>query len=356
MSNKQLTSKGGITGKLVVLLFFLAGTSIQAQIPRFFSPAFFPTTTFIRAEEVADFNDDGIPDVATCWGGDPGTANVLLGNPDGTFGPPQKYDIGAVPVAIAVADFNGDGHLDIVVADYGQTGLSGDYFDIPLVGGNVVSVLLGNGDGTFQKDKKFPAGVFPNSVAVGDFNGDGHPDIAVANQSSRFGSVSVLLGNGDGTFAAPVAYTTAVQASAVVAQDFNGDGKLDLAATSYKGNVVSVLLGNGDGTFQTHQDFAAGENPNLLAVADFNGDSKLDLVVTGLLYESTSTYNVLLGNGDSTFQSAIEGTTLRDPYGLAVGDLDGDGFPDMVLANRTISVFKRTAMAHSKRPCLCQTL
>ena len=214
-------------------------------------------------------------------------------------------------------------------------------FDIPLAGANVVSVLLGNGDGTFQKQRQFPAGVFPNSVAVGDFNRDGNPDLAVANDSARFGSVSVLLGNGDGTFAAPVAYATAVQTAAVVAQDFNHDGKLDLAATAVQGNVVSVLLGNGNGTFQTHQDFAAGEQPYYLACADFNGDSKLDLVVaTSLRLQSSPAYNVLLGNGDGSFQPPIEGTTPRASFKLSVGDLDRDGLPDMLLDGVMTSVYK----------------
>ncbi len=139
----------------------------------------------------------------------------------------------------------------------------------------------------------------------------------------------------------------------MVAQDFNGDGRLDLAATATQGNVVSVLLGNGDGTFQTHRDFAAGENPYQLAVADFNGDSKADLVVTSLLSASTPTYNVLLGNGDATFQPPSGGTIARASFGLAVDDLDRDGIPDMVLSSFNLtSVFKGNGDGTFKAPLI----
>src|SRR5689334_22674506 len=323
MTKKQLSkSETRIIGKLTVLLFIFAATSIQAQIPRFLDPSLFSGSYGVNAVTVADLNADGIADVASCNSYDPGYINIFLGNGDGTLGQALIYKSGTAPSDIAAADFNGDGKLDLVEADYGATfdGFLGDE-TAGKAGGNVVSILLGNGDGTFQNRRTYPANIHPNSVAVADFDHDGKLDLAVANDTTKKGSLSVLFGNGDGTFAAPIVYVTAIQARAVVAGDFNGDGTIDLAVAAELGNAVSILLGNGDGTFQTHQDLAA-EGANLVSAADFNGDSKLDLVVTGY-YEST--FNVFLGNGDGTFQSPIQQTTTaRGAFAQAVGDLDGD--------------------------------
>ncbi|HJU11490.1 MAG TPA: FG-GAP-like repeat-containing protein [Candidatus Binataceae bacterium] len=316
---------------LLCLCCFPLG-SIQAQNSRFFNPLFFPTSTYIDALVVADFNADGIADVATCNGFDPGDANILLGNGDGTFGEAHTYAGGTGPADIAVGDFNLDGKLDLVIADKGND------FANTRAPGQAVSVLLGNGDGTFQARRQFNGGTSPGSVAVGDFNGDGKPDVVVANDTEKLGNVTVLLGNGDGNFAAPVAYTTAKQAKVVVARDFNGDGKLDVAAASYLGNVVSVLLGNGDGTFQAHQDFAAGNGPDEMVVADFNGDFKLDLATAGRLTDRE--LHILLGNGDGTFQAPLDTNLAQLSTALAAGDLNRDGVTDMAIveSGTTVSI------------------
>ena len=160
-------SKTRSIGKLAVSLCFcfFAIISTKAQSPRFFGSLFFETSTYVDAVVVADFNGDGIPDIATCNGFDPGEANVLLSNGDGTFGGAQTYDLaGANPVAIAEGDFNRDGKLDLVVADRGDD-FSIDDPDAGLPGGQRVSVLLGNGDGTFQ-NSVFRAGPYPNSVRL----------------------------------------------------------------------------------------------------------------------------------------------------------------------------------------------
>jgi hypothetical protein len=193
---------------------------------------------------------------------------------------------------------------------------------------NNVSVLLGNGDGTFKGAVNYNTGLQPVFVAVGDFNGDGKLDIVTANFGSN--NVSVLLGNGDGTFKAAVNYNTGLQPDAVAVGDFRHDGKLDLAVANSGGNNVSVLLGNGDGTFQKALNFTTGTSPASVAVGDFNGDGKLDLAVAN---RGTTSVSVLLGNGDGTFQQAQSFLTGVEPVSVVVGDFNGDGKLDLVTAN-----------------------
>jgi FG-GAP-like repeat len=175
---------------------------------------------------------------------------------------------------VAVGDFNGDGKLDLAVANNGS---------------NNVSVLLGNGDGTFQPALNFTVGSNPSSVAVADFNGDGKPDLAVANNDGN--NVSILLGNGTGTFQAAVSYGVESGPISMAVADFNGDGKLDLAVASDGNNTVSILLGNGDGTLQPAALFATENILVSIAAGDFNRDGRLDLVGAD---EATSAASVLL--------------------------------------------------------------
>ncbi|PYN06158.1 MAG: VCBS repeat-containing protein, partial [Candidatus Rokuibacteriota bacterium] len=246
---------------------------------------------------VGDFNGDGALDLALATNSQSNTVSVLLGKGDGTFQSPLTLGVGSGPYSAAVGDFNGDGKLDLAVSNsYTAT----------------VSILLGNGDGTFLDTPNFPAGnTMPTSVAVGDFNGDGKQDVAVANTSSWVcdprchwgsGAVSVLLGNGDGTFRAPLTYAAGSYPSAVVVGDLNGDGVPDVAVANYGSHDISVLLGHGDGTFQAAVNLPAGDFPASVAVGDFNRDGKLDLAVG---HYSSSDVSVLLGNGDGTFQPAL---------------------------------------------------
>jgi hypothetical protein len=266
-----------------------------------------------------DFNGDGKTDLVVANSGS-NNVSVLLGNGDGTFQTAVNYDVGSGPQFVATGDFNGDGKLDLVVANSGGTS---------------VSVLLGNGDGTFQIPLDFAVGVAPFSVAVGDFNGDDKLDLAVVSFGS---SVNVLLGNGDGTFQPAVAYPAGnVVTISVVAADFNGDGKLDLAVANIStGNVgpgsVSVLLGNGDGTFQPAVAYSVGSNTDsaTIAAGDFNGDGKLDLVVATAGTDLSNNINLLLGNGDGTFQAAVN-YGAGSNFSVVPADFNGDGRLDVAV-------------------------
>ena len=239
--------------------------------------------------------------------------SVLLGNGDGTFQTQVTYAVGTGPDAIVAGDFNGDGRTDLAVANYGS---------------NDVSVLLGNGDGTFQPQVTYAVGTEPDALVAGDFNGDGRTDLAVANYGSN--DVSVLLGNGDGTFQPQVTYAVGTGPVALVAGDFNGDGRTDLAVANYGSNDVSVLLGNGDGTFQTQVTYAVGSEPDALVAGDFNGDGRTDLAVANV---GDNDVSVLLGNGDGTFQPQVTYAVGTEPDALVAGDFNGDGRTDLAVAN-----------------------
>ncbi len=266
---------------------------------------------------VGDFTGDGRADFAVTSSLD-GMVDVFLGTGDGSFQDPRSLVAGSYPASVVVGDFNGDGIPDLAMVNY--TG---------------VTVLAGTGDGSFQATPSYPAGPIPYGVAVGDFNGDGISDLAVADWGDlygRSGSVSVLLGTGDGSFQPPRTYATGVTSFTVAVGDFNGDGALDLAVANRDSGNVSVLLGNGDGTFQPARNFAAGDSPVAVAVGDFNGDGKLDLVVIDDI-RNVGTASVLLGNGDGTFQPARTFFAGSDPYAVAVGDLTGTGVLDLVVAD-----------------------
>src|SRR6266700_2924161 len=270
-----------------------------------------------------DFNGDGKLDLAVSNYGD-NSLSVLLGNGDGTFQAPRTFAVGTNPAQVAIGDFNGDGKLDVAVSS---------------VGSNTVSVLLGNGDGTFLPPLITPVGANPWYFAVGDFNGDGKLDLAVADygcpldcNSSPSNTVTVLLGLGNGTFQPAPSLTVGNGPAGVAVGDFNGDGRQDLAVANVNDNTLSVLLGNGDGTFQAPHTFAdpGMTHPYFVAVSDFNRDGKQDLVVTNHLF---ATVSVLLGNGDGTFQTAQDFAVDNDPVDVTVSDFNGDSAPDLAVAN-----------------------
>jgi hypothetical protein len=280
---------------------------------------------------VGDVNGDGQSDIITAGlgGPDPDEVDVLLGKGDGTFAKTGSYSIGALfPQAIVIADVNGDQRPDIVVAS--------QYASLSSYENGVVSVLLGNGDGSFQPAITYSlGGSDPSSLAVADVNGDGMLDIAVSNP------IRILLGNGDGTFQAP--QTVGPGGSATLA-DVNGDSKPDLIAVNQCSDItcttgaISIFLGNGDGSFQPPVNFSSGApNSWQLAVGDFNNDGKVDVVITnggancGISCDSGS-LSLLPGNGDGTFQPALVSSTppfAPSAQSMALADFDGDGNLDV---------------------------
>src|SRR6267378_3627752 len=300
------------------LLAFLAflGPDAMAQGYVFNNASF---STGLRPSWVmtGDFNKDGIADIATAnqCGSDPtcltaGSVSILLGNPDGTFQTAVDYATGSgsLPRFGMVGDFNGDGITDIAVAN---------------LGANTISILLGKGDGTFQPHVDYAVGGSPLSIAAGDFNGDGKIDLAVANSGSN--SISILLGNGDGTFQTHVDFATNFAPQSLATADFNGDGHLDLVVADLN---ISVLLGKGDGTFSAPMEFP-GNGASFVAVGDFNGDGKTDVAAIGSFADTVAIH---LGNGDGTFQTPVSYEVGGGPESLIAIDLNGDGHLDLAVA------------------------
>jgi len=235
-----------------------------------------------------------------------------------SFAPAVSYATGLNPVGVVAGKFDGDGIDDLVVVN--STG-------------DTVSVLLGNGNGTFDAGVSYAAGDAPNYLATADFNGDQKNDLAVALVNAD--AVAILLGNGDGSFGAPVEYEAGDASVSVAAGDFDGDGNTDLAVANVSSGDISILLGNGDGTFQDAVNYALGADPRFIIVADLSGDGKQDLAVP-----QASSVKVLLGNGDGTFATAVTYNVGATAVSVAAGDLDGDGIGDLVVsAINTISVF-----------------
>jgi hypothetical protein len=254
------------------------------------------------------------------------TANEQIGSAslsDQSFGFGQRIvsPTGVQPSAVVVGDFNGDGLSDVAVANQLD---------------NTVSILLGNNDGSLQPQLIVGTGRWPESIGIGDFNADGILDMAVANTGDN--TLSVFLGNGDGTFQTPMTSHIGLAPMSVVVGDFNNDGTADLAIATVVSNYVSILLGNGDGTFQPQMNFATGGDPQSVVATDLNGDGIADLAVANT---SDNSVSVLLGNGDGTFQSQTTVSVGAGPYSIAAGDFNGDGVVDLGVCNRyanTVSI------------------
>ena len=286
----------------------------------------FATGKSPKAIVTGDFNGDGKADLAIANSGD-NTITVLLGNGAGGFTPapgsPFSGSTGSQPVSLAIGDFNSDGIQDLAVV---------------YAGNSIVQTFLGSGTGsfTFTTGGSFTVGTNPSSVAVGDFNGDGNDDLAIANSGSN--SVSVMLGNGSDTFTAasgsPLNLGGSVSAPAsVVVGDFNGDGILDLAVANSGSGNVAILLGIGGGGFAASpgSPFNTGAQPASLVVGDFNGDGVADLAVAN---SGSNSILIMTGDGSGTFSAGNAPITVGTaPLYVAAADFNNDGVLDLASAN-----------------------
>lgn len=284
------------------------GIFLGAGDGTFASPISYAAGTYPTAVAVADFNNDGLPDIAVISAYRT-SVSILMGNPDGTFQPARMVPAGSYGGLILASDFNGDGNVDLA-----------------LFSSQNIAVLLGNGNGTFASE---PINDPPAMGFIGDFNRDGAIDLYNSLTGAN-------LGNGDGTFQ-PANYSGAsFSAIAAIAGDLNGDGNPDMVLADQYGDIV-VLLGNGDGTFQKAVFYATNSYAESIALADVNGDGKLDVIAT----DGSSGLNVLLGNGDGTLQSPSFISLGARTQGLVAGDFNGDGRTDLAVAtygNNAVSV------------------
>jgi Ca2+-binding RTX toxin-like protein len=263
------------------------------------------------AVAVADMNGDGKLDLVT--EDYQGSVNVLLGNADGAFTLKQSISDGLA---------NGDGA--IAVADFDSQ--NNDFPDVAVSGGNgVISILLGNGDGTLQAAQQISTIGAIHSLAAADLTGDGNMDLIAADSN---GDISVFLGYGNGTFSAPI--VTALNANGanqVVAAHFVNGGPMDLAVTNYSLGTVSILIGDGDGHFSLAANYSGVGSPSCVASADLTGDNNADLIVG-----APAGITVFLGNGNGTFKAPVHDTAVSNIAFIATGDLNGDGIPDLVMS------------------------
>ncbi len=245
------------------------------------------------------------------------------------FKGPSTFGTHLAPISIAVADFNGDGNLDIAVANRSS---------------NDISVLLGKGNGTFATEVKYTAGTGgpdPDSIVAADVNGDGKPDLIVADLGTK--SISVFINTGTGTFNPAVIYKVGNSPTAVAVADLNGDTFPDIAVTNSADNTVTILTNNGSGIFTATGLYSTGTTPSDVVIADFNNDGANDLAITN---QGSNNVSILLNQGSGTFAAAKNycvanasgSCTSATPVSLVAIDLNGDSIPDLAIAGTGATV------------------
>ena len=270
-----------------------------------------------------------------------------------SFAAKVEFTTGSAPVAVAIGDFNHDGKPDLAVANFHSDTVS-VFLDTTATGSAVPS---------FAARLDFPTGSLPYSVAIGDLDGDGTPDLAVANRNSN--TVSVLLnttppGSTAPSFAPRVDFATGMDPFSVAIGDLDGDGKLDLAVANERSGTVSVLrntraVGSTTPSFAATVDFMTGDSPLSVAIGDLDGDGKLDLVVADYNLNTVSILHNLTATGATTpsFATKVDFMTGSNPYSVAIGDVNSDGKPDIAVSNsnaNSVSVLLNTATTGSMTP------
>jgi hypothetical protein len=313
-----------MTRLMWILLLALAGLAMLPQAAlagQFKAPVYYKVGTLPYSIVTADFNHDGNLDLAVSDLGS-NQISILLGRGDGSFYPARTFSVPSC-AGLAVGDFNGDGVPDLAIVEYAGFGTG------------ALGIYLGNGDGTFRKGTSYVLGPGSIWLAVADFNGDGHLDVAVTNNGSdehgTNGSVMVLFGKGDGTFGKPTTYRLSGGPFAIAAADLNGDGRPDIAVTTNAG-FVAILMNTGNGKFKHTKTYAAGGEPAGITIAALRreGTGHQDLVIG-----CVQGVGVLLGNGDGTFEKEAIYLTSgigQAPTGVVVADFNLDGNPDIAAA------------------------
>lgn len=375
--HSDIVTANGDNNNVSVLLSDGAGGFAQA--------ANFPAGQFPNTVVVGDVTDDGHPDIVTANGAS-GDVSVLEGDGDGQFSAPRHLAIGAdnTPQSVIIADATGNGHADIVIANesVGSFGLgggtpgnvailegdgAGGFADVQewvlnedsgraqsvavrdITGsghadlivtqptGNRVSLFAGDGAGGFSEPVDTPAGYGPNPLAVADVSGDGNLDVVVLNSVGE--KISVLPGDGAGNIGYPGQFGAGDYPHSVVTGDFNGDGHADAATANIESNDVSVLINDGQGGFSADSRFPADAGPSWITAGDMNGNGLTDLVTANL---GGGTVSILYGDGEGDFAAPVNlsvGEGFQSPYAVALGDVNGDGHPEIATANNNIENF-----------------
>ena len=294
------------------------------DLPVYGSPAVFNAAPLVSRVYARDFNLDNVPDIAVLSGTPQQTPTVYLGSGDGTFGPGLTNGSSGPNGWPLIGDFNGDGAPDIAIREISDV----------VSGTSPVGVLFGNGNGTFQPYRGVGSLPYDTVASVGDFDGDGKSDLVGSGSwggifDPQFSGIIILYGRSDGNFDRSV-LDAGAHVGTMLAGDFNSDGEPDIVWAWPQGKFV-VLLGQGSRTFGSPIEHSSAGEPDRFAAADFNDDGKLDLAVRYGAF-----IGVLLGNGDGTFQPVTplcptEPGSAIDASDLKVSDIDGDGRPDLAI-------------------------
>jgi|GEM_PF-441052 len=323
------------------------GNSLYAQTAAacFSSPSdnIYPASSNAQCIEKGDFNNDGKQDVVM-GNFTAGTLKMfyLRGNGDGTFAAPVTFEGNPRPQDIKAFDFNNDGNLDLAVANNNSAGAT-------------FSIVMGNGNGTFQAPVSYSTNASPTDISLADLNGDGTMDLVVSNLNTGF---QVYLGSTvtPGTFAGGTNFPMATGPRGIATADFNGDGFKDVATANSTANSMSVRFGDGTGSFAAAVNYPTGNGSYAIATADLNGDGVADLAVTN---ELGNTVSVFINPGTGLFPAAVNYPTGNAPDGMRIADMNGDAIQDLVIANSTGNSFSilrgtgsGTFLAQTETPAL----